>query len=121
MLASPVVLRAVGGALLSSTFTFALYYHCCFDRTVRRQAMKSRIIKRSIAYAGKNTSVTLEDAFWNALKEIASERKVTLSELVATIDADRKHGNLSSAIRLFVFGVYRDRASTPSQRADTLT
>jgi len=53
--------------------------------------------------------VSLEDAFWNSLKEIAAERGMTLTELVAAIDAGREHGNLSSAIRLFVLGIYRDQ------------
>jgi predicted DNA-binding ribbon-helix-helix protein len=74
--------------------------------------MKTAIIKRSIILAGQKTSVSLEDAFWNALKEIAGGRKVTLSELVAVIDAGRQHSNLSSAIRLFVFGVFRNQTST---------
>jgi predicted DNA-binding ribbon-helix-helix protein len=69
--------------------------------------MKSPVVKRSIVIAGHKTSVSLEDAFWRGLKDIASRRSVTLSELVATIDAERTHGNLSSAIRLFVLGHYR--------------
>jgi len=56
-------------------------------------------------------SVSLEEAFWNALKEIAKVRHVTLSNLVGTIDTQRQHGNLSSAIRLFVLGVYREQLS----------
>ena len=71
--------------------------------------MKSLVIKRSIVVAGHKTSVSLEDAFWKALKEIAGGRDVTLSDLVATIDAARQQRNLSSAIRLFVLGFYRDR------------
>ena len=71
--------------------------------------MKSSIIKRSIKRAGHNTSVSLEDAFWKALHEIAKERGETLTHLVASIDSDRQSANLSSAIRLFVFGYYRDR------------
>lgn len=69
--------------------------------------MKSPVIKRSIVIAGHKTSVSLEDAFWNGLKEIATAREMTLSDLVATIDTDRHHGNLSSAIRLFVLDYYR--------------
>ena len=69
--------------------------------------MKSPVVKRSIVIAGHKTSVSLEDAFWQGLKEIAGERDVTLSDLVATIDTDRRHGNLSSAIRLFVLDYYR--------------
>jgi predicted DNA-binding ribbon-helix-helix protein len=71
--------------------------------------MKSQVIKRSIVIAGHKTSVSLEDAFWKPFREIANERQMTLSELAARIDADREHGNLSSAIRLFVLGFYRDR------------
>ena len=73
--------------------------------------MKSSVSKRSIVIAGHKTSVSLEDEFWNSLKEIAHDRSVTLAELVARIDRNREHANLSSAIRLFVLGVYRDQAS----------
>ena len=71
--------------------------------------MKSSVSKRSIVIAGHKTSVSLEDEFWDSLKEIAKERGMTLGALVAAIDADRQHTNLSSAIRLFVLGVYRDQ------------
>ena len=73
--------------------------------------MKSPVVKRSIVIAGHKTSVSLEDAFWRGLKEIASGREATLSELVASIDADRQHGNLSSALRLFVLDFYRNQLS----------
>jgi len=73
--------------------------------------MKSPVVKRSIVIAGHKTSVSLEDAFWKGLKEIAAERSVTLSELVASIDSDRQHGNLSSGIRLFVLDHYRSQIS----------
>ena len=69
--------------------------------------MKSPVVKRSIVIAGHKTSVSLEDAFWTCLKEIANGRDMTLSDLVATIDTDRRQGNLSSAIRLFVLDYYR--------------
>ena len=64
--------------------------------------MKSSVIKRSIVLDGHKTSVSLEDAFWTDLKEIAQFQSVTLSKLVAGIDATRAQNNLSSAIRLFV-------------------
>ena len=64
--------------------------------------MKSTVIKRSIVIGGHKTSVSLEDDFWTDLKEIAHFHDVTLSKLVAAIDAMRKQANLSSAIRLFV-------------------
>ncbi len=72
--------------------------------------MKSPVIKRSIVIAGHKTSVSLEDAFWSGLKDIAVSRGITLSELVASIDTGRQHGNLSSAIRLFVLDHYRSRS-----------
>jgi predicted DNA-binding ribbon-helix-helix protein len=73
--------------------------------------MKSPVVKRSIVIAGHKTSVSLEDAFWKGLKEIAGGRDMTLSELVAAIDSERRHGNLSSAIRLFVLDHYRSLIS----------
>ena len=69
--------------------------------------MKSQVAKRSVVVAGHKTSVSLEDAFWKGLKEIAGRRDITLSDLVAAIDSQRDHGNLSSAIRLFVLEFYR--------------
>jgi predicted DNA-binding ribbon-helix-helix protein len=72
--------------------------------------MKSPVIKRSIVIAGHKTSVSLEDAFWKGLKEIADDRGLTLSDLVSSIDTERHEGNLSSAIRLFVLDHYRSQA-----------
>jgi len=69
--------------------------------------MKSPVVKRSIVIAGHMTSVSLKDAFWKGLKEIANGQDLTLSDLVASIDTDRRHGNLSSAIRLYVLDHYR--------------
>jgi predicted DNA-binding ribbon-helix-helix protein len=78
--------------------------------------MKSQIVKRSVVVAGRKTSVSLEDAFWMALKEMAGGRDMTLSDLVAAIDSERQLGNLSSAIRLFVLGFYRDQISEHEKR-----
>jgi predicted DNA-binding ribbon-helix-helix protein len=72
--------------------------------------MKSSIAKRSIVVGGHKTSISLEDAFWNEMKMIAGERDMTLSELVSSIDVSREHGNLSSAIRLFVLGYHTNDA-----------
>ncbi|MCC6778770.1 MAG: ribbon-helix-helix domain-containing protein [Hyphomicrobiales bacterium] len=77
--------------------------------------MKSTVIKRSIVVAGHKTSVSLEDGFWNGLKEIASARNVTLSDLVAAVDAERVDGNLSSAIRLFVLNCCRERCGSQAK------
>ena len=77
--------------------------------------MKSPVVKRSIVIAGHKTSVSLEDEFWKGLKEIASGRELTLSDMVASIDTDRRHGNLSSAIRLFVLDHYRGQTGAESR------
>jgi predicted DNA-binding ribbon-helix-helix protein len=82
------------------------------DRSSVR-AVKSLVVKRSIVIAGHKTSVSLEDAFWEGLKEVAEDRDSTLSDLVAAIDSERQHGNLSSAIRLFVLDFYRNQLSEP--------
>ena len=83
--------------------------------------MKSLVFKRSIVVAGHKTSVSLEDAFWNGLKDIARERHMNLSELVAEIDAQRQPGNLSSALRLFVLDFYRTQLPTVRKGATILT
>jgi len=72
--------------------------------------VKSSVVKRSIVIDGHKTSVSLEDAFWDHLKAIAHTQQATLSALVATIDEKRQHGNLSSAIRLFVLEYFRTNA-----------
>ena len=55
--------------------------------------MKSPVVKRSIVVAGHKTSVSLEEAFWNGMKEISGLRNMTLSELVGEIDGNRQQGN----------------------------
>lgn len=79
--------------------------------------MQSAIVKRSIKVAGRPTSVSLEDAFWNGLKDIGKHNNRTLSDLVGDIAYHRQHGNLSSAIRLFVLDQFRAR--TPAVSADS--
>jgi predicted DNA-binding ribbon-helix-helix protein len=64
--------------------------------------MKSAIVKRSVSLAGHKTSISLEDAFWNYLRDIADSRGVSVSVLVSEIQAQDRQTNLSSAIRLFV-------------------
>ncbi|HLY45751.1 MAG TPA: ribbon-helix-helix domain-containing protein [Stellaceae bacterium] len=62
---------------------------------------RASLVKHSVRIAGHATSVSLEVAFWTALREIAVRRGVSVNALLASIDAERG-GNLSSAIRLFV-------------------
>ena len=70
--------------------------------------MKSLIAKRSIIVKKRKTSVTLEDDFWQALIEIARLRRVSVTRLISSIDADREFANLSSAIRLFVLRFFKE-------------
>lgn len=65
--------------------------------------LRSQVTKRSLVVGGHKTSVSLEDAFWIELRSIAHNLGVHLSQLVGSIDSERQHSNLSSAIRLFVF------------------
>ncbi len=71
--------------------------------------MKSPVVKRSVALAKHKTSISLEEDFWEALKQIAAILGLTVQDLVTKIDEDRNQGNLSSAVRLFVLAHYRDR------------
>ena len=78
--------------------------------------MKSPIIKHSVVVDGHKTSVSLEDQFWDSLRELADEANVPLGKLVEQIDEGRKHANLSSAIRLFVLEHFQSQ----SARRETL-
>jgi predicted DNA-binding ribbon-helix-helix protein len=65
------------------------------------------VIKRSVAVAGHRTSVSLEQAFWEALRDLAQERGTSVQALVGEIDSRRGDQNLSSAIRVFVLSAVR--------------
>jgi predicted DNA-binding ribbon-helix-helix protein len=66
----------------------------------------SLLVKRTI-WVGRWTSISLENAFWNALNEIAVSKNTSRSKLVEMIDKTPSHPNLSSAVRLFVLDYYR--------------
>jgi len=84
--------------------------------------MKSAIVKRSVIIAGHKTSVSVEDAFWKELKAIALERDMNMSELITSIDSDRQHSNLSSAIRLYVLNYYQSVLKSPADtRSEHIT
>jgi predicted DNA-binding ribbon-helix-helix protein len=68
---------------------------------VRQASPSGSIVKRSVVIAGHQTSVSLEHAFWSALKQAAARRGMTINDLVTQIDQQRQ-GNLSSAIRVFL-------------------
>ena len=62
---------------------------------------KLSLKKRSVTISGHGTSVSLENAFWEALKGMAEERSLSLNALITEIDKERT-GNLSSAIRVYI-------------------
>ncbi|MFA6265209.1 MAG: ribbon-helix-helix domain-containing protein [Pseudolabrys sp.] len=68
--------------------------------------MNSAIIKRSILIMGRKTSISLEDMFWHALKDIAAEQRVSTPSLLTEIDRKRGETNFSSAVRQFVMAYY---------------
>ena len=63
--------------------------------------MNQAIKKRSVEIAGHRTSLTLEAAFWRALKRLAAQDRISINKLVERIDRNRQ-GNLSSAVRVYV-------------------
>ena len=71
--------------------------------------MKSAVVKRSVVVAGHKTSISLEEAFWIGLKEIAEAQGASLAQTLTEIDTTRQQNNLSSATRLFVLGHVRDQ------------
>ncbi|MEO3414102.1 ribbon-helix-helix domain-containing protein [Roseovarius sp. CAU 1744] len=72
--------------------------------------MSGRPVKHSLTLRGHRTSVSLEDAFWRAFREIAEEKDTPINALAAEIDADRGSDmGLASAIRVYVLNHYRDK------------
>ena len=95
-------------------------YHLRVGKRAKRGAlMKSVATKRSIQLDGRRTSVSLEDAFWTALKEIAHFQGVTVPSLVAAIEATRKQSSLSSAIRVFVLDHLQSKDKSVGPRHST--
>ena len=73
--------------------------------------MKSAITKRSVVIGGHKTSVSLEEPFWNAVREIAGHQQMTVSNLLRQIDLERHNANLSSAIRVYVLENIRSQVA----------
>lgn len=71
------------------------------------------IVKRSVAIAGHRTSISLEEPFWEELRDIAQRRSLSVQALVGHIDAERGEQNLSSAIRVFVLNSLRENSTRP--------
>lgn len=70
----------------------------------------TRPVKRSLTLRGHRTSVSLEDPFWEAFRDIARDRALPLNALAAEIDATRDlETGLATAIRLYVLDWYRSQ------------
>jgi predicted DNA-binding ribbon-helix-helix protein len=78
--------------------------------------MSDQLRRRSVTIAGHRTSVSLEDPFWDQLKLIASNRNVSIAQIVAEVDKTRQ-SNLSSALRVHVLQELHKRL--PSEPAGT--
>jgi predicted DNA-binding ribbon-helix-helix protein len=94
------------GANLSSAVRVFVLAHYRGGR-MSGESRPSSIIKKSMTIAGHPTSISLEPEFWNALKKVATAKQVSITQLVAKIDKERRYGNLSSAIRVFVLAHHR--------------
>lgn len=66
--------------------------------------------KRSFSIKGHRTSISLEEPFWDALRDAADEQKMTLAALVAKIDASRGDSGLSGAVRIWILDYFRGRS-----------
>jgi predicted DNA-binding ribbon-helix-helix protein len=73
--------------------------------------MGAGILKRSVSIAGHRTSVSLEEPFWEVLREIAEREATSVQALIGRIDTERGEQNLSSAIRVFVLAWLRASSS----------
>ena len=88
--------------------------------------MRSAMVKRSVVIAGHKTSVSLEEPFWNVMREIAASETTTVSAILRRVEAGRVNSNLSSAARVFALEHVRGRGRTtlvaviPSERPAAL-
>jgi predicted DNA-binding ribbon-helix-helix protein len=83
--------------------------------------MKTHIAKRSVVLGGHKTSVSLEEPFWQCVREITEARAISVSELLRQIDLERQEANLSSAVRVFVLEQARQRAHAVQSRLQRAT
>lgn len=74
--------------------------------------MPTTVKKRSVVVGGHRTSISLEQAFWEALQQLAAQQAKTINQMVSDIDAARS-GNLSSAIRVWLLDRAREGLLQP--------
>jgi predicted DNA-binding ribbon-helix-helix protein len=86
-----------------------------------KQRGKSLVLKRNVRLNERMTCISLEDAFWDAIKEIAAAQQRPVFDLIAEIDSKRQQANLSSEIRLFVLNHYLPATETKTNRRGQLS
>ena len=74
-----------------------------------RKSMEDRVRKRSLTLSGHRTSISLEDTFWDALNDIASERGMSITALVSEVDEARGVTALSQSLRAYALNWYRGK------------
>ena len=110
-----VIISCAACFVLGGSIGFLLAAICAMasDKNQHEEGeVKSSVVKRSIIIAAQKTSVSLEDAFWEGLKDIAKAQRKTMTDLVTSVDTQREQDNLSSALRLFVLAHYQKRAAS---------
>lgn len=73
--------------------------------------------KRSLSIMGHATSISLEEIFWQSLKEIAKVKNISVQQLIEEIDLTRT-GNLSSAIRVYVLTYFKNMSPKNNEQTD---
>jgi predicted DNA-binding ribbon-helix-helix protein len=86
------------------------------DRRRHNPPIKSLVLKQSVVVNGRDSSVSIEGAFWNALKEIALAQNISANALISKIDTEREAANLSSAIRVYAVEHYRLAAKASADK-----
>jgi len=81
---------------------------------IKRGRLNSPVVKRSVSIGHRKTSVTLEQAFWDGLKEIAAARNVPFYRMITEIVQGQV--NMSSALRVFVFHFYQKQVQQNEKR-----
>ncbi len=70
--------------------------------------------KRSVCISGHQTSITLEEPFWQVLREIAAQEKISVNQLISEIDQNNNKGNLSSSIRIYILQNLQEKLAQQS-------
>jgi predicted DNA-binding ribbon-helix-helix protein len=83
---------------------------------------KSLIVQKNVSIGKRQAGVYLEEPFWIALKEIAAAQRTSMARVIGKVESERRerrHKNLSSAVRLFILDFYRSRCGLERPEART--